>query len=157
VDELQLSYGEVGWLNMVSSLAWMVSYVVWGRLLDRRGGLWIVQINVILTLVVPMAFWAAQDMWLAAVAFLFNGIIFAGTDLGWMNAILQFARREDIGHYTSLHALLLGVRGIIAPFLGTALIAIPFLGLRGVFLLSAFIILVGWLLIRRVTVPVRSI
>jgi MFS family permease len=157
VDELQLSYGEVGWLNMISSIAWTVFYIVWGRLLDRRGGLWIVQINFILTLVVALAFWAAHDMWLAAVAFLFNGIILAGTDLGWMNAIIQFARREDIGHYTALHAFLLGIRGIIAPFLGTVLIAVPFLGLRGVFLLSALFIFVGWLLIKRVTVTERSI
>ena len=152
VDELQLSYGEVGWLNMIGSIFWTASYVVWGRMLDRRGGLWIVQINFILTIFVSLAFWAAQDMRLAALAFLFNGIVLAGIDLGWMNAIMQFARREDIGHYAALHAFLVGVRGIIAPFLGTALMAIPFLGLRGVFLLSALIILLGWLLVRRVAV-----
>jgi hypothetical protein len=32
---------------------------------------------------------------------------------------------------------------------------VPWIGLRGVFLLSAFLILLGWLLVRRVTVPER--
>jgi MFS family permease len=157
VDELQLSYSEVGWLGMISSISWTAFYVVWGRMLDRRGGLWVVQINFILTIFVSLGFWAAHDIRIAAIAFLFNGIILAGTDLGWMNAIMQFARREDIGHYTAIHAFLVGVRGISAPFLGTALMAIPFLGLRGVFLLSAFLILLGWLLVRRVALPKKPL
>jgi hypothetical protein len=70
-----------------------------------------------------------------------------------MNAIMQFARKEEIGHYTALHAFLVGVRGIIAPFAGIALMAIPAIGLRGVFLFSAFLIGLGWWLVQRVTVP----
>jgi hypothetical protein len=73
-----------------------------------------------------------------------------------MNAIMQFARKEDVSHYTALHAFLVGVRGMIAPFAGTALIAIPWIGLRGVFLFSAVLILASWLLARRVSVPEKS-
>ena len=105
-----------------------------------------------MTIFVSLAFWIAQDLWLVALAYIFTGITLAGVDLGWMNAIMQFARKEEVGHYTALHAFLVGLRGIVAPFVGTALIALPFLGLRGVFLLSAFLILLGWVLIRRVTV-----
>jgi hypothetical protein len=62
---------------------------------------------------------------LCAVAYIFTGITLAGIDLGWMNAIMQFAHKEKISHYTALHAFLVGMRGIVAPFAGTALITIP--------------------------------
>ena len=157
VDELHLNYSQVGLLGMISSIFWTVFYVVWGRAVDRRGGLWTVQINFVLTIFVSLAFFLAQDMWLLAVAYIFTGITLAGVDLGWMNAIMQFARKEEISHYTALHAFLVGVRGTVAPFAGTALIALPVIGLRGVFLLSALCILLGWLLVRRVAVPPKPI
>jgi MFS family permease len=152
VDELNLSNAQVGWLGMVNSIAWMLFYIVWGRSIDRRGGLWTIQMNFVLTLVVPLAFFFAHDLWLLALAQIFLGITVAGTDLGWMNAIMQFARKEDIGHYTALHAFLIGVRGMIAPFIGTALITLEWIGIRGVFLLSALLILVSWLIVRTVRV-----
>jgi MFS family permease len=155
VDELHLNYSQVGWLGMVNSVFWMLFYIVWGRTVDRRGGLWTIQINFILTIFISLAFFGARDMWLAAVGYIFTGITVAGVDLGWMNAIMQFARRDQVNNYTAVHAGLVGLRGIAAPLAGTALMAVPWIGLRGVFLLSAFLILLGWLLSRRVTAPER--
>ncbi len=157
VDELHLNYSQVGLLGMVNSIFWMLFYMVWGRTVDRRGGFWTIQINFILTIFISLAFFGARDMWLAAVGFIFTGITVAGVDLGWMNTILQFARRDQIGNYAAVHAGLVGLRGIAAPLMGIALMAIPWIGLRGVFLLSAFLILLGWLLVRRVTVPERGL
>ncbi len=157
VDELQLNYGQVGLLGMINSVFWMLFYIVWGRLVDRRGGLWTVQINLFLMTFISLAFFAAQDLRLAAVAYIFTGITAAGTDLGWINAVMQFARAEEIAQYTALHAFLMGVRGIVAPLLGTALMAVPGIGLRGVFLLSAILIVLGWWLVRRVTVAEKTV
>jgi len=153
VDELHLSYSQVGLLGMINSIFWMLFYIVWGRTVDRRGGFWTIQTNFILTIFVSLSFFLARDMWLAAVGYIFTGITVAGVDLGWMNAIMQFARKEQISNYTAVHAGLVGLRGIVAPLMGTALMAVPLIGLRGVFLISAFLIAVGWLLIRHVTVP----
>jgi len=152
VDELNLNNAQVGWLGMINTIAWMLFYIVWGRTVDRRGGLWTVKINFLLTLVVPLAFFFAQSLELLALAQIFLGITVAGTDLGWMNAIMQFARKDQVGHYTALHAFLIGVRGIVAPFVGTALIEVPGIGLRGVFLFSALLIALSWWLVRGVTV-----
>ena len=156
VDELRLNYGQVGLLGMINSIAWMVFYIVWGRLVDRRGGLWAVQINLLLTAFITLAFAFAFDIWVTAIAYIITGITVAGSDLGWMNAIMQFARKEQIGHYTALHAFLLGVRGIIAPLLGTALMTIPWIGLRGVFIIATVIVLIGWWRSRHVTVPAKA-
>ena len=155
VDELHLNYSQVGWLGMVNSIFWMLFYIVWGRTVDRRGGLWTIRLNFILTLVIPLAFFGARGMGLAALGYIFTGITVAGVDLGWMNAIMQFARRDQISDYTAVHAGLVGLRGIAAPLMGITLMTVPWIGLRGVFLLSAFLTLLGWLLSRRVTVPER--
>ncbi|MBI5301351.1 MAG: MFS transporter [Chloroflexi bacterium] len=155
VDELRLNYGQVGWLGMINSLTWMTFYLVWGRLVDRRGGFWAVQINFFLMAFIGLAFGLATDMWLASVAYIIAGIVVAGSDLGWLNAVMQFARQDQIGHYTALHAFLLGVRGIVAPLLGTVLMTIPGIGLRGVFFISTVLVLFGWWRIRHVTVPAK--
>lgn len=156
VDELQLNYGQVGLLGMINSVSLMLFYVIWGRSIDRRGGLWTVKINLFFMTFISLAFYLAQDMWLAGVAYIIIAIINAGTDLGWMNAVMQFARKEQVSYYTALHAFLVGVRGIVAPLLGTVLMAIPFIGLRGVFLISAGLIFLGWFLMRRVHVPEKT-
>jgi MFS family permease len=155
VDELHLTYGEIGFLGMVNSIFWMLFYIVWGRMVDRRGGLWTVQINLLLTTFISLALFFATNIWAAVIAYIVTGVTVAGTDLGWMNAIMQFARKDDVSDYTALHAFLVGLRGIVAPLLGTALMTIPFIGLRGVFLLSAFVILLGWWLMRYVAMPAK--
>jgi MFS family permease len=115
-----------------------------------------VQINLLLTAFITLAFACAFDLWVTAIAYIITGITVAGSDLGWMNAIMQFARKEQIGHYTALHAFLLGVRGIIAPLLGTVLMTIPWIGLRGVFIIATIIVLYGWWRSRHVTVPAKA-
>jgi hypothetical protein len=150
VDELHLSYSEVGVLGMIYAVFWMSFYVVWGRAVDKRGAFWTVRANVLLTALLPLSYFLAQDVRMVALAYVFNGITVAGIDLGWLNAIMRFASKERVADYTAVHSGLSGVRGLIAPFLGTALMAIPGLGLRGVFLLSAAVIVAGWLMIRRV-------
>jgi len=38
VDELHLSYSQVGVLGTINSVFWMLFYIVWGQTVDRRGG-----------------------------------------------------------------------------------------------------------------------
>ena len=45
VDRLQLSYSEIGYLGLAQSICWLLGNLYWGRLLDRRGGLWLMRAN----------------------------------------------------------------------------------------------------------------
>lgn len=150
VDELYLNYSQVGLLGMINALFWTVFYAVWGRGIDRRGALWTLRVNFFLTLFVPLGFFLAKDIWLVAIAYVFSGITMAGVDLGWINGIMHLTSKERVGDYTALHSSLLGIRGLIAPFLGTLLMNLNWLGLRGVFLISTILIVAGWALILRV-------
>src|SRR5262249_49146893 len=59
VDRLRLSYTTLGYLGLAQSLFWLVGNVFWGRLVDRRGGLWVLRANVGVAVLVPLTYsWA---------------------------------------------------------------------------------------------------
>ncbi|MEZ4660619.1 MAG: MFS transporter [Caldilineaceae bacterium] len=45
VDRLGLSYSDLGWLGLVQSLFWFLSYAFWGRIVDRAGGVAVLRGN----------------------------------------------------------------------------------------------------------------
>jgi len=71
-----------------------------------------------------------------------------------MNAIMQFARRDQVSTIPpSMRAWWIAWHPGTSD--GHCIDDGPWIGLRGVFLLSAFLILSGWLLSRRVSAPVQ--
>ena len=51
-------------------------------------------------------------------AFAALGFLNAGLDLGMLNSVIQLCKPEDLGSYSSLQYTVVGLRGLIAPFLG---------------------------------------
>jgi len=147
VDELGLSYAEVGFLGLVNSAFWLLGYLYWGRVVDRRGAIWTTKATFLLMLPIPPILFLARDLAQMIPAYILLGFTTASGDLAWLNAMLVFAGRDRVGAYTALHTNLLGIRGMIAPFVGTWLIGVPFVGLRGAFLLAALLLGLGSLLI----------
>ncbi len=153
VDELRLNYTEVGLLGLVNSIFWMLGYVVFGRAVDRRGAYWTLQVSFLMTFVMPVSLVLASDMGLVAVAYVFSGLATAGIDLGWLTAIIALADRDRVGDYAALHSFLVGIRGFGAPFFAITLLAIPGIGLRGGLVMSALLIIAGWIIFRSVPRP----
>lgn len=149
VDELRLSYGQVGFLGLVFSLFWMLGCMVWGRAIDRRGSTWTLKLSILLTVAVPVGFFLATDMRLVAVTYAIYGITNPGVDMGWINAIISLAPRNRAATYTGLFTFLLGIRGLTAPFAGAALLTTPAVGMRGALAIAAILIAAGWLMMRR--------
>jgi MFS family permease len=106
----------------------ILSIPVWAKLLDRT--------HIIRFRVVHSWFFVAANL-LLAVGFLTNtiaviaaarvilGIAFGGGMLAWTLGHHDFASREMASIYMGIHATLTGVRGAIAPYLGTVVYA-PF-------------------------------
>ncbi|MEZ4658099.1 MAG: MFS transporter, partial [Caldilineaceae bacterium] len=152
VDRLGLSYSQIGLLGLVESIMWLGSYLVWGRLLDRQGGVYILRLVCLITMFVPGAYIFAANGWMLLPAFVARGIIMAGFELGRINAGIQLAHRGRIIEYAALQSTTIGMRGIIAPLLGAALLR---LGLpdTAVFALSVLLMACGWLLFGSVNAP----
>ncbi|MCC6188933.1 MAG: MFS transporter [Anaerolineales bacterium] len=150
VDRLQLSYSQIGLLNFLNSVVWMLSYVLFGRLVDRRGPVWVVQVSLLLQAMLPLCYFLAADIKLVALAFALSGMVIAAGDLGVMNVIMAFAGPDQVPDYAALHGFLAGLRGIAGSLLGAALVSIPAIGMEGVFVLSFVLQLGGWLVALRV-------
>lgn len=122
VDRLQLSYSEIGLLNLVQSAFFLLGYVVWGRLIDRRGGVWTLRIVFAVATLVPLSYMLASTGWMLAPAFAAAGLLMAGLDVGTLNVVIQLAQAERLGEYSALQMTVVGVRGLVAPFIGVALV-----------------------------------
>jgi MFS family permease len=144
VDTLHITNTQVANLANVSSAVMILAYIFWGAYLDRHGPLQGVAAAVLVGALVPLVYLFAHDvrtLYLMAIAM---GVTNAGIDLSYINSILVFADERRIAQYQSLHSALLGVRGIIGPFAGAALMQAA--GVQAVFVVSLVMILAGFLL-----------
>ncbi|MCS6841448.1 MAG: MFS transporter [Roseiflexus sp.] len=122
VSRLQLSYTTIGYLNLVQSIFWPAGFFVWGRLLDCYGPLWVLRLSILLAVFVPLAYVWAGDAWTLLPAFICQGLMQGGFELGITTGVIDLAGRGRVMEYTALQAATIGVRGVLAPLLGALLL-----------------------------------
>jgi MFS family permease len=146
VDRLQLSSTTLGYLGLVQSLCWLLGNVLWGRMVDRYGGLWVLRQNVAIAMLVPLSYVWAFNAWMLLPAFIAQGIISAGVDLGLISTSIELADPDSVAEYSALQATIIGLRGMLAPFVGVALLG---LGVpdRAIFALGCGFIAAAWLIL----------
>jgi MFS family permease len=146
VDRLQLSYTAIGYLGLAQSLFWLVGNIFWGRLVDRYGGLWVLRANVAIAILVPLSYAWAFNAWTLLPAFVAHGIISAGIDLALISSGIELADPESVAEYSALQSTIIGLRGMVAPFVGVALLSagVPD---RAIFVLGCGFIALGWLVL----------
>jgi predicted MFS family arabinose efflux permease len=154
VDRLQLSYTTIGALSLAQSLFWLLGNMVWGRLVDRYGGMWVLRANVGIAVLVPLTYIWAFNAWTLLPAFVAHGIISAGIDLGLISTSIELADPGSVAEYSALQATIIGLRGMLAPFVGVGLLGLG-LADRAIFALGCGFIVIAWLLLGRVTVGAR--
>lgn len=122
VDRLGLDYTVIGLLSLVQSLTWFLGFILWGRNVDRFGGHWVLRANLAIGFIVPLSYLWATNAWMLLPAFAVQGIMSAGVDLGLINTCIQLAPPAKVVEYAAIQATVVGVRGLISPFIGVALI-----------------------------------
>ena len=149
VDRLQLSYTQIGFLGLGQSVAWLVGFLIWGRLVDRKGGLPVLRLNQLISVIIPLTYiWATAD-WMLLPAFIIQGLINAGVDIGLISTCIQLAEKEKVVEYAAIQATIIGLRGLITPFLGAALLRFGVADTQ-IFALGAGLIFLSWLILLRV-------
>jgi len=150
VDKLHVTNFQVGLLFTLTSISASLSYIFWGRYIDKKGAIHGLFVTFFIALGVPSGYLLAT----VSSAFLFvcisatiSGIVNAGIDLGVMGAILQLAPSEEIPNYMALHSTFVGIRGIAGPFLGAFLYRL--INASGVFSINIIFILLGGFLMYR--------
>ena len=122
VTKLQLSYTTIGYLNLVQSLCWLAGFFVWGRLLDRYGPLWVLRLSILMAAFVPLTYIWAGHAWMLLPAFICQGLMQGGFELGITTGAIDLAKRGHVMEYTALQTATIGVRGMLAPLMGAALL-----------------------------------
>jgi hypothetical protein len=79
-----------------------------------------------------------------------HGVISAGIDLGIISTGIDLATPESVIEYSALQATIIGIRGMIGPFLGVALLALG-MSDRAIFAIGCCFIFGGWLCLGLVT------
>lgn len=148
VDELHITYAQVGQLAMVTAGVSAVAYAVWGRFMDRVGPFFTVVLSFAIWGASPFVYAAAHAYTTLFIASVLVGIAGPGNDLTWLNAVLHFTDRDNIPRYAAMHTFLVGIRGFLAPFVSIWLLDL--LSLRGCFLVSGGVIGLGTLLMAAV-------
>ena len=152
VDRLGLTYSQLGLLGLIQSIFWLAGYLVWGRLVDRRGGLFVLRATCGVAIFTPLIYVFATEAWMLAPAFAVMGIISAGWDMGLINSAIQLADPERVTEYAAIQTSVVGIRGIVAPLIGVWLLRLGMAD-NGVFLLSAGLMVIAWFMFGRIHAP----
>jgi MFS family permease len=140
VDHFRASNSFIGAMTAVSSATMIVAYLVWGRMIDRGNSVRLTLVNTVVTLLIPIGYIAAADVWLLIPVAIVAGIVNAGGEITFFTNIVQMAPRDRIGEYATAQSLLMGLRGTAAPFIASALLGVAdarVVLLVGVILMSA--------------------
>jgi len=152
VDRLHLSYSTIGLLGLVESCMWLFSYLIWGRYLDRRGGLAVLRLTCAVAMVQPLVYIFADNGWMLIPAFIARGIVSGGFELGRINTGIQLAPPDRITEYAVIQSTTIGMRGILAPLISALLLRMG-MPPAGLFLLSIGLMVAAWVLFGRIDAP----
>lgn len=142
----------IGALTATQSMTAVAAYAFWGRLIDRGSSLRLHLYANLLIVLVPIGYLLAPSYWFLLPTAVVMGIVTAGHDLTFHTNIVQLAPPGRVLDYAAAQSFLLGVRGSIAPFVASALLAA--LAPRGVLVIGVGLMVVGlYVMSRAVRMP----
>ncbi len=138
IRQVQIGVGTnwAGIYSIAMSLIMTVGYFYWGGFIDKRNPQVVVALQALCMIAVPLNYYVATQPWMLLPGFLMLGIIWAGVELVYLNGILRFVPRERITHYQAVFLTLMGLRGVVAPFVGAAMYQSGVLSVKAIFLVT---------------------
>jgi MFS family permease len=149
VDTLHIKTTELSYVSNVAIIMAIVSFFFWGRYVDKKSPLKGSAISVLLVTMTPLtyAFLAhfefARHWTILLPAAAIQGVANAGIELSYFNSILKFSGPDRVSHYQALFSSLLGIRGAIAPLIGTFLVQHNLVTMESLFLMAAVLCLIS--------------
>jgi MFS family permease len=146
-DVLHATTAQIGVFAAAAAVAALGGNLVWGRLADGRSSLRALQAVYVVGMLTPLIYFFSRTPWMLLGAAVTESLMATGLDLVWMLVVIDFAGRRSTAQYAAIGATLAGVRGVIGPFLGAAVIHA--FGVHAVFLVAAAFMAAGaWLVSR---------
>ncbi len=123
VRVLYLSYSQVALVSVAWALAWLTGYRVWGWVADRVRPSVVLIATVIGYALAALIYSRATSIAPLLLAAVLIGQADAGVDVGWLAEVMRLAG-DQTSTYFGIHLTLMGLRGTLAPFLATSLLAV---------------------------------
>jgi len=101
-------------------------------------------LNFFLRSFIPICYFFASSIWYIVPASIISGFIMGAGELSRVHFITNRAKSKDIPTYQGIDFTLMGLRGVIAPFLGVALMY--WIGIESVFIISFCLIAISSLM-----------
>lgn len=152
VDRLHLSYTEIGLLGTAQSLTWLLGFVFWGRVVDSRGGIFVMRVNLFIAALVPFFYIFADNVWWLLPSFIAQGVISAGIDLGLLSTCIHLAEADKVVEYAAVQSTIIGMRGLVSPFIGVGLVALG-MSETSIFVIGTVLVLLSLVVALQIRVP----
>jgi len=141
VREMGLTNTQISYISLCWNIAWLISFAVWGRLVDQKGARPVVIAAAAFYLGGPLAYGLVGGFFpLILVAAMCTGIADAAMDMGSLNLILA-ENPSRVGPYTAANLVVSGIRGLLGPLLGSWMLSA--FGFRPTFLTAAVLVAAG--------------
>jgi MFS transporter, DHA1 family, staphyloferrin B biosynthesis exporter len=144
VEILHIRPTQIANLANAASLASIVGSVFWGRVVDRYGAPRTVFWCILLVALISVVYLLSSSINALFFASFLSGFGLSGIELSYMASILTYSEKGRAAQYQSLHSLLLGVRGVLAPVIGIPLLRA--VGFHRIFALTLILMLLGALM-----------
>jgi MFS family permease len=141
VNDLGGNTAMVGWVTAASGLTTILTLRPLGRLVDRKGNIWVQGVFSFIIPLIPIAWMLARAPWQALIINGISGILWAAYGLANFNLLLDLAPEPARAEATALFQLVVAGSAVIAPIIGGH-VADAF-GYQPVFIMSFTIRLLG--------------
>jgi MFS family permease len=146
-DIVRASTAQVGVFASLGAVAALAGNVLWGRLVDGRSSFVALRTVYTVGTLTPLIYLFAKSSWVVALASVSESLLATGLDLVMMLVIIDAAGPRKTAQYAAISATLAGVRGVIGPLAGGALITS--IGVHAVYLVATMLMAGGALLVQR--------
>jgi MFS family permease len=165
VDSLHLPLSEIGALGLIGSVVTTVSYLGWGVLSDRRGGVTVLVVGACLAAPAPilcvqaMGTTGGTALAILVAAGILGGLAGAANDIGQIWAISDMTTIAERRMVLAGWASVTGIRGMAAPLVSATLVQAGIVDVRFALVGCAMVQVVGLLLFIRTAInePARSL
>ena len=144
-DVLKITTAQAGMFAAVAAVAAVVGNGVWGRLTDRWGAGRVLALVYFIGAVTPVVDMFVTNPRVLVVSYVCDALMTTGLDLVLMLAIIDVAGRDQTARYAAIASTLGGLRGIVAPLAGAAII--EYAGVRAVYAVAATMMIAGGIVV----------
>lgn len=168
VDILHVRTQWAGIYAVLAQASQMIGYAYWGRYIDRKSSVEVVAITGLLLCLMPIGYCLSTQAWMLLPVMILLGFVIAGADLSYFNGVLHYAPHERITQYQAVFACLMGIRGLMAPFLAAYLVknhffgavSSPLISMKILFIIAAAMMIISYFIqmvgVRKYDKPISS-